>query len=113
MAALRALIACDNAPELARAIGEIHPQFGTENAAQIPTSFGGLVFMMATIALLAVVIVIESAPVYGYLRARFNQGPVTVSPWMVGAFLLAAGVCVAATVIPLRVALKKIEQFEF
>jgi len=98
---------------LALAFGALYPQFETENAAQIPTSFGGLVFMMATIALLAVVIVIESAPVYGYLHARFNDEPVTVSPWMIGAFLVVIAVCVAATVVPLKVALRKIEQFEF
>src|SRR5467141_1504602 len=34
---------------LALSFGALFPQFETENAAQIPTSFGGLVFMMATI----------------------------------------------------------------
>src|SRR6266516_2433399 len=38
---------------MALTFGTLYPQFETENAAQIPTSFGGLVFMMATIALLA------------------------------------------------------------
>ena len=98
---------------LALAFGALYPQFETENAAQIPTSFGGLVFMMATIALLALVIVIESVPVYGYLRAAFNEQPLTISPLMVGAFLLVVGVCGAATVLPLKVALRRIEQFEF
>jgi len=98
---------------LALAFGALYPQFETENAAQIPTSFGGLVFMMATVALLAVVIVIESAPVYRYLHAAVNQEPLTISPLMVGAFLLVIAVCVTATVVPLRIALRRIEQFEF
>jgi len=98
---------------LALAFGALYPQFETENAAQIPTSFGGLVFMMATITLLAVVIVIESVPVYGYLRAAFEQRPLHVSPLMLGAFALVIAVCVAATVVPLKIALRKIEQFEF
>ena len=98
---------------LALAFGALYPQFDTENAAQIPTSFGGLVFMMATITLLAVVIVIESVPVYGYLRAAFNQQPLHVSPLMLGAFALVIAVCVGATVVPLRIALRTIEQFEF
>jgi len=38
---------------MALGFGALYPQFETENAAQIPTSFGGLIFMMATIALLA------------------------------------------------------------
>ena len=98
---------------LALTFGALYPQFETENAAQIPTSFGGLVFMMATITLLAVVIVIESVPVYGYLHAAFNGEPLHVSPLMLGAFALVIAVCVGATLIPLRIALRKIEQFEF
>ena len=98
---------------LALAFGALYPQFETENAAQIPTSFGGLVFMMATVALLALVIVIESVPVYRYLRSAFDQEPLRVSPLMVVAFVLVIAVCVTATVVPLRIALRKIEQFEF
>ncbi len=98
---------------LALTFGALYPQFETENAAQIPTSFGGLVFMMTTIGLLALVIVIESVPVYRYLRAAFNDEPLAISPLMIAAFLLVIGVCVGATVVPLRIALRKIEQFEF
>ncbi len=98
---------------MALAFGTLYPQFDTENAAQIPTSFGGLVFMMATVGLLTLVIVIESVPVYRYLRAAFNEEPLTVTPLMVGAFVLAAAVCIAATVVPLRIALRRMEAFEF
>jgi ABC-2 type transport system permease protein len=98
---------------LALAFGTLYPQFETENAAQIPTSFGGLVFMMATVGLLAVVILIESVPVYRYLYAAYEQRPLEGTPLMVGAFALAAAVCLAATVIPLRIALRKLEEFEF
>jgi ABC-2 type transport system permease protein len=98
---------------MALAFGALYPQFETENAAQIPTSFGGLVFMMATIALLAVVIVIESVPVYRYLRSAFDHEPLTVTPLMVGSFALAAAVCLAATIVPLKVALRRIEEYEF
>ncbi|HXY69966.1 MAG TPA: hypothetical protein VEH62_10995 [Gemmatimonadales bacterium] len=98
---------------LALAFGALYPQFETENAAQIPTSFGGLVFMMATVALLALVIVIESVPVYRYLRAAFDHEPLRVSALMIAAFVLVIAVCVTATVVPLRVALRRIERFEF
>lgn len=98
---------------MALAFGALYPQFETENAAQIPTSFGGLVFMMATVALLAVVIVIESVPVYRYLQAGQNHEPLTGMPVMAGAFVLAAAVCVACTVVPLKVGLRRMEEFEF
>ena len=98
---------------MALAFGALYPQFESENAAQIPTSFGGLVFMMATVALLAVVIVIESVPVYRYLRTAFTHEPLVVTPVMLIAFAAAGAVCVAATVVPLRIALSRMEAFEF
>ncbi|HXV85968.1 MAG TPA: hypothetical protein VD793_04680 [Gemmatimonadales bacterium] len=98
---------------MALGFGALYPQFETENAAQIPTSFGGLVFMMTTVALLAGVIVIEAVPVYGYLRATFNGEQVRITPVMLAAFGGVVALCAAATVIPLRVGLRKMESFEF
>ena len=98
---------------LALGFGTLYPQFETENAAQIPTSFGGLVFMMTTIALLALVIVIEAVPVSTYVRASFDGQPVPVNAVMVGAFAGVFAICVVVTVGSLRVALKKMERFEF
>jgi ABC-2 type transport system permease protein len=98
---------------MALGFGALYPQFETENAAQIPTSFGGLVFMMTTIALLALVIVIEAVPVFTYLRANYLGTPVPVDAVMMGAFALVALICVLATWIPLRVGLRRMEGFEF
>ena len=98
---------------LALAFGALYPQFETENAAQIPTSFGGLVFMMATIALLGAVIVSLWQAVYAYVRAVYDGRPVVLDGWMFFFFAVAALVCVAATAIPLRLALRKMETFEF
>jgi ABC-2 type transport system permease protein len=98
---------------MALGFGALYPQFDTENAAQIPTSFGGLVFMMSTVALLALVIVIEAVPVYGYLRTTFLGHPFRADGVMIGAFALATVVCLGATIVPLKIALKKMEAFEF
>jgi len=98
---------------LALAFGALYPQFETENAAQIPTSFGGLIYMMTTIALLAVVIVIEAQPVSVYLAAEFQAEPVSITPTMILAFASVVVVCATATVVPLRMGLKRMEQFEF
>jgi ABC-2 type transport system permease protein len=98
---------------LALGFGALYPQFETENAAQIPTSFGGLVFMMTTIALLGAVIVVEAVPVYGYLRANWLGRPVTVDAPMILAFVLVVAICAAATLVPLKVGLRKMEGFEF
>ncbi len=98
---------------MALGFGAVYPQFETENAAQIPTSFGGLVFMMTTIALLAAVIVVEAVPVYGYLQASFRGQPVRIDALTIGAFGLVVAICATATVVPLRVGLRRMEAFEF
>jgi len=98
---------------LARTFGTLYPQFETENAAQIPTSFGGLVFMMATIALLAAVLMVLSRAVYTYVRGTWEGQSVGVTPEMLVLFAVAAALCAAATFIPLRLALRKMESFEF
>lgn len=98
---------------LALGFGAVYPQFETENAAQIPTSFGGLVFMMSTIALLAAVIVIEAVPVYQYLQAVYRGQPVVLSWRMYAAFAAVVLICAAATIVPLRIGLRRMEQFEF
>jgi ABC-2 type transport system permease protein len=98
---------------LALTFGTLYPQFETENAAQIPTSFGGLVFMMATIALLAAVIVSLWQAVHAYVRAMFYGEPLVIDSWMLLWFGVAAALCTAATIVPLRLALRKMESFEF
>src|SRR5207249_8907123 len=65
------------------------------------TSFGGLIFMMATIALLGAVISVLWQAVYQYVRAVFLGRPVVVDAWMIGWFTVAAALCAAATVVPL------------
>jgi ABC-2 type transport system permease protein len=96
---------------LAIGMGTLFPRFETENAAQIPTSFGGLVFMMSAIALIGVVVVLEAKPVYTYLGSRaFGTAGDLVE--MVVGFGLAGAVCAAATVIPVTVALRRLERLE-
>jgi ABC-2 type transport system permease protein len=98
---------------MALGFGALYPQFETENAAQIPTSFGGLVFMMTTIALLATVIVIEAVPVYSYMRSVYQGEEVGITPTMLAAFAGVTALCVVATIVPLRIGLTRMENFEF
>jgi ABC-2 type transport system permease protein len=99
---------------LALSFGALYPQFGSENAAQIPTSFGGLVYMMSSLCLLAVIIGIEAIPVTNYLRdQRYAQQPVGITPQLVLSGLAVIAVCAAATIIPLRVGLRRIEMMEW
>jgi ABC-2 type transport system permease protein len=96
---------------LAMGFGTMFPQFETENAAQIPTSFGGLLFMMASVALIAGVVVSEARPVYAYLRqVAFNERADPTE--MVIGFGLAAVLCILATVIPIQIATNRLERVE-
>jgi ABC-2 type transport system permease protein len=96
---------------LALGIGTLFPQFDTENAAQIPTSFGGLVFMMTAVAIIAGTVVLEARPVYAYLRAKMYGTPLDATEMVIG-FGLAATLCITATFVPLRVARIRLEAVE-
>ena len=69
--------------------------------------------MMTTIALVAGVIVIEAIPVYGYMSATFRGEEVRMTAPMIAAFAGAFLLCLAATVVPLKIGLRRMEDFEF
>jgi ABC-2 type transport system permease protein len=97
---------------MALGMGTLFPQFDTENAAQIPTSFGGLVFMLLAVALLAMVIVLEAVPVNEELRARQVGEPFTPHAFGIACFVVAALLCLAAGLIPLHRAARRLESLE-
>jgi ABC-2 type transport system permease protein len=96
---------------LAIGFGTLFPQFETENAAQIPTSFGGLLFMMSAVALIAVVVILEARPVYSYLSAISFGTPASSTEMIVG-FGAAALVCGVATLLPIELARRRLEKLE-
>jgi ABC-2 type transport system permease protein len=96
---------------LALGLGTLFPRFDTENAAQIPTSFGGLIFMMASIVVIGVVITLEARPVFSYL-ASVSFGTPRDPMEMYWGFGVSALVCAFATIAPIRVALKRLERLE-
>ncbi|MBC7894519.1 MAG: hypothetical protein H7066_03845 [Cytophagaceae bacterium] len=96
---------------LAVGFGTMFPRFETENAAQIPTSFGGLVFMMSAVCLIGGVLVLEARPVYVYLNASAFNGEADPTAMIVG-FSLAALLCLVATFLPLHLARKRLETIE-
>lgn len=99
---------------LALGLGALFPNFGAENAAQIPTSFGGLVFMMSAVAYLGLVVALEARPVYLILRARAQGVPLDASHWVgLGVGLgLALAVSIVVIVAPMRLAVRRIGELE-
>jgi ABC-2 type transport system permease protein len=51
-------------------LGSIYPQFEYENAAKIPSSFGGVVYMILAISFIGLNVVIEAWPLWVVLHAR-------------------------------------------
>ncbi len=98
---------------LALGFGAIYPNYETENVAEIPTSFGGLLFMMSAVTYLAGVIVLEAWPVYLFLSSRLRDGNasagvVPVVLGLAGAFAL-TGVTVA---LPLWAGIRRVRDVE-
>jgi ABC-2 type transport system permease protein len=99
---------------LALGFGALYPNYETENVAEIPTSFGGLLFMMAAVTYLAGVIILEAWPVYLFLSSRFQGGPaeVSVTPLVLG-MSGAAVLTAVAVVVPLRLGIAKVRSVDF
>lgn len=99
---------------LALGFGALYPNYDTENVAEIPTSFGGLLFMMAAISYLAGVVILEAWPVYLYLNSRFQGGEaqVSITPLLMGV-TGAAILTILATWLPLRAGIRRIQSVDF
>ena len=98
---------------LALGFGALFPKFDTENPAEIPTGFGGLLFMMCAITYLGVIIVLEAWPMITLLRAQSEgvAGPAHVTILVIG--LTVAGVIsLGAILLPLAAAVHRIESLD-
>ena len=100
------------ASALALAFGAAYPKFDTENAAQIPTSFGGLVFMMSGVSLLGLLIAVEALPVGAYLQAHQRGEPFVLSPTLILALAAVLVLCAVTAVIALQLASRRLEALE-
>jgi ABC-2 type transport system permease protein len=99
---------------LALGFGALYPNYDTENVAEIPTSFGGLLFMMAAVIYLGGVVILEAWPVYLFLNSRMQSGEAQVgtTPLLIGvsgALLLT----IATTWLPLRAGIRKVQSVDF
>ncbi len=96
---------------LALGFGALFPRFETENAAQIPTSFGGLLLMMSAVVLIGAVVILEARPIYRRFAAQMYGFEVWRYEVWIG-FALAAALCIAATFIPIRIATREMRRLE-
>jgi ABC-2 type transport system permease protein len=97
---------------MALSFGVFYPQFDTENAAQIPTSFGGLLYMMSAITLIGAVSVLAARPAYRYVLTTTLGWGQTTAVDLIPPFLGAVLLCATATVAPLMLARRRLELIE-
>jgi ABC-2 type transport system permease protein len=97
---------------IAVGIGALYPNFDFENAAQIPTSFGGAVCMIFSVGFVAVTIMIEAWPMYLVAMRSLGSGTAQVAELTAMApALVAVLVSTAiAVIVPLRLGIKSLER---
>ncbi|MFW6084852.1 MAG: putative ABC transporter permease subunit, partial [Gemmatimonadota bacterium] len=94
----------------ALAWGVLYPQFESENAAQIPTSLGGMLFMLGALATLGLVVAAQAWSLRGYLLSGLpgRSAPRAPSPEELAvAAGLTAAICFAGAVFPFRLAVRR------
>lgn len=96
---------------MALSFGAFYPQYDAENAAQIPTSFGGLLFMLSAIVLIAAVAYGTGRPaarwvVADHFGSEFDNWRLALP------FAMVITTCAAFTVLPLRMARRKLDALE-
>jgi ABC-2 type transport system permease protein len=95
-------------------VGALYPKFNFDSAAEIPTSFGGAVCMILSIAFIGLAVMIEAWPIYLLAMEDLHPGRLRVPPlWVLAPSLAAvAGLTVAAVAVPLKMGLKRLEQLK-
>jgi ABC-2 type transport system permease protein len=95
-------------------LGAAFPRFKHENVAQIPTGFGGIVYMLMTMLFIGTVIILEAWPVYRVFMASAFGGRIPPSGWLVivVSVLLTLIVNVVAFLLPMKIGLKRLQERE-
>jgi ABC-2 type transport system permease protein len=95
-------------------LGAVFPRFKVENAAQIPTGFGGIVYMLLTMIFIGAVVTLEAWPVYRIFAAQTMGKHISPSGWFgIGfSFVLVLVINIAALFLPMQEGLKRLKQRE-
>jgi len=95
-------------------LGAVFPKFKHENVAQIPTGFGGIVYMLMTMLFIGVVIVLEAWPVYRIFTAQTFGGHISLPGWAIIAtsFIMVVVVNILALFLPMKIGLNRLNRRE-
>lgn len=89
---------------MAIGLGAAYPNFKAENPAQAVTSFGGVMFMMLSAVVIALVIAIQAGPVYRLFMADFWSREITRLEWLwiLASSMMVLGISVGTVWVPMR-----------
>jgi len=95
---------------LATGLGAVYADFKSENPVNTVTSFGGLLYMILSFGLIAVVIILEAGPVYKIFMADLRGRSLSMIQiiWSFVSFGLALFLCLFAAIYPMRVGEKSL-----
>lgn len=99
---------------LGMALGTAYPKFTFDNAAQIATGFGGVLYMVLCVTFIGVVVILEAWPVYIFFLSRLYDFSLSFGQWIriSLSFALAFLVCVAVFWSAVRWSVGKLEEME-
>ena len=91
-------------------VGAFYPKFDYEHAAQISTSYGGVLCMILSVAFIGLCVMIEAWPVYLLAMHALKPGMAQPSLWVLAPSLaIVAALTAAAVIVPLKLGLKSLE----
>jgi ABC-2 type transport system permease protein len=95
-------------------MGAVFPRFRYENAAQIPTGFGGIAYMIVTMLFIGIVVSLEAWPVYRIFLSHSIGAGMGPARWagVATTFLAVIALNILAVHVPLKTGLKRLLERE-
>ncbi len=95
-------------------LGAAFPKFKHENVAQIPSGFGGIVYMLMTMLYIGLVVLLEAWPVYRIFSAQTFSAQISIAGWIMitFSFILVLIINILAVFLPMKIGLKRLIQRE-
>jgi ABC-2 type transport system permease protein len=95
-------------------LGAIYPRFNYENPAKIAVGFGGVMYMILSMAYIGVIVFLEGYPAYVIFVSKYYRNLIsdTTIAWIVLCFSIVAVVIALATWLPMRIGLRRLERTE-
>ena len=114
LSALTVLLMTFGITSLGIGIGAAFPRFRYENIAQIPTGFGGLLYMMLAMLFCVLIVVVEALPLQMYLTAVASAQPLRPGQWgiIVSCVVFIFALSTAAFVVPMKIGLQRLSEIE-